>query len=377
MAHLKAQSTRRHLALLGPPLAVVRDCGWGWTLIEELPDPQAGSPAGEFVLLHEPTLRERGQWTALPGWLQAMRAQGVLVVLAHGDLAASELAHCFRAGLHDAVALQAPADQWRQILDQAAARGEILDAGRALQADSAQAQRQLQASQRLLRDEAAAEAQALLETQDQLTRAHDQLRDHMAQVSLLYKFGRELSLASNWDDTLREILAHLADFVGAAGGALVLQAASGGRFAPRQTYRWQEQSWDKVLLRITRQIDTGVASSLLAPGVFSGRAPRRRRPGADHRPAARAPGGEAGDPAAPVRQPGRAPARRSAQHLPFLQMVQVVLSEEIASAQMLDRLRDIGAFNTRVLETVSSGIWVCDAQGPRSSSTAPRACCWA
>ena len=52
-----------------------------------------------------------------------------------------------------------------------------------------------------------------------------------------------------------------------------------------------------------------------------------------------------------------------ARYLPFLQTVQVVLAEEIAGAQMLDRIRDIGAFNSRVLETISSAIWVVDEQG--------------
>ncbi len=47
----------------------------------------------------------------------------------------------------------------------------------------------------------------------------------------------------------------------------------------------------------------------------------------------------------------------------FLQMVQVMLSEEVAAAQMLDRLRDVSTFNTRLLETVSSAIWVCNGEG--------------
>jgi len=41
----------------------------------------------------------------------------------------------------------------------------------------------------------------------------------------------------------------------------------------------------------------------------------------------------------------------------------VVLAEEVAGAQMLDRIRDIGAFNARVLETVRSAIWVLDDTG--------------
>ncbi len=44
----------------------------------------------------------------------------------------------------------------------------------------------------------------------------------------------------------------------------------------------------------------------------------------------------------------------------FLKTVQVILSEEVAAAQMLDRMRELSIFNTRILETVRSGIWVID-----------------
>jgi two-component system, NtrC family, nitrogen regulation sensor histidine kinase GlnL len=362
MTHVSRETAGRRLYLVGPAIAALASCGWRAVPLADLPRPQALPDAGALLVVHAESLRAAGRWQDTPAWLPPLQEQGVLVILVHHDLAPDTLAACYRAGLHDAVATTAPPTVWREVLTRAGQRLDILAAGRELRDDSAAMHRQLAASRRQLRDEAAAETSALLEAQDQLERAHRQLHDHMAQVSLLYKFGRELSLASNWDDTLREILAHLADFVGAVGGAMILRATGGGRFAPRQTYRWQEQSWDKVLLRINSQIDAGVASSLLGPGVFQ---VGRREEAEQGRITA-----------LPLEHQGvrlgillllfanpEERRQRSAMHLPFLQMVQVVLSEEVASAQMLDRLRDIGTFNTRVLETVSSGIWVCDAQG--------------
>jgi signal transduction histidine kinase len=285
------------------------------------------------------------------------------VILVRTAATATELVRLYRAGLFDTVDAEAGASPWREVLARA---GRQLDERRAtatLRAHREATQQLLQDRRRRLRHESAAETAALLDAQSELEDANQRLADHMAQVSLLYRFGRELSQASNWDDTLREILVHLADFVGAAGAALVLRSAPGGPYAPRQTYRWQEASWDKVLLRITRQIDASVAGSLLAPGVVP--VGRRDDPGDGGRITA-----------LPLEHQGArlgillllfasAEERqdRTESLLPFLQMVQMVLSEEVASAQMLDRLRDISDFNTSVLQTVSSAIWVCDGGG--------------
>ncbi len=356
---------RRLASLYGPSKAPLAESAWSCRHLTALPTPAehgGDATALGLLLIHGPTLRRNIPWTDFLAWLSSWRDRNLTAVLVDDGLSAAEVAAGFRGGLFDATCEEPTAAQWRQLLDRAAQRLDRLTTGNALQAQAAGIQKQLQAQQRRLHDTAAAETGALLDAQAQLELVNRRLSDHMAQVSLLYKFGRELSLASNWDDTLREILSHLAEFVGAAGGALVLQTAGGDNVSPRQTYRWQEQAWDKVLLRITRQIDTGVASSLLAPGVFQ--------------VGQRDSDGEGRITALPLQHQGvrlgillllfanaQERRQRSASHLTFLQMVQVVLAEEIASAQMLDRLRDVGAFNTRVLETVSSGIWVCDAMG--------------
>ena len=332
----------------------------GWECLE-LPSWPDTAPRGDepvVTVVSEAMVTGAGRDAFVRG-LTARRDTGP-VILVRDRMDAGDLVLLYRAGLFDSLTADADDLQWRTVLDRAAERLAELGAGRGIQDDHALTQRLLRDSQRRLRDETAAETEALWQAQTELEQANQRLADHMAQVSLLYQFGRELSQAPNWDDTLREILANLAEFIGAVGGALVLRSASGGVYAPRQTYRWQEQSWDKVLLRITRQIDAGVASSLLAPGVFQvGRS-----------------GGGGRITALPLEHQGvrlgmllllfadaDERRQRTDTHLSFLQMVQVVLSEEVAGAQMLDRLRDIGAFNTRVLETVSSAIWVCDGEG--------------
>jgi len=327
--------------------------GWECLVVDAIPEAKAA--AGRLVCVSDSSQAELLE--SLPTLVES----GALVVLIHSHLEATTLAHLFRLGLFDALDLDLDPDTtWTQVLDRADKQLASHHAGQSLQAEHSLAQQLLKDGQRRVRHEAAAETAALLQAQADLEAANLRLNDHMAQVSLLYKFGRELSQAENWDDTLRDILANLAEYLGAAGGALVLRAAPGGPYAPRQTYRWQEKSWDKVLLRITRQIDTGVAGSLLAPGIFNvghGQEDSSERITAlplEHK------GVRLGMLLLLFAEPEDRQALLDA-HLAFLQMVQVVLSEEVAAAQMLDRLRDISAFNTSVLETVSSAIWVCDS----------------
>jgi signal transduction histidine kinase len=345
--------------LIGVPADIPALAGWECLELPAWPDaaPSGGEPV--LTVVSQQKISPADGWGVFARRLAGRRDAGP-VVLVRDTVEPGDLVLLFRAGLYDSITADADEAQWRTVLDRAAERLVELGAGRGIEDDHALTQRLLRDSQRRLRDETAAETEALLQAQADLEQANQRLADHMAQVSLLYQFGRELSQAPNWDDTLREILANLAEFIGAVGGALVLRSASGGVYAPRQTYRWQEQSWDKVLLRITTQIDAGVASSLLAPGIF--------QVGRDD--------GGGRITALPLEHQGvrlgmllllfaDAEERRARTdtHLSFLQMVQVVVSEEVAGAQMLDRLRDIGAFNTRVLETVSSAIWVCDGDG--------------
>ncbi|RKZ14754.1 hypothetical protein DRQ50_08470, partial [bacterium] len=225
----------------------------------------------------------------------------------------------------------------------------------------------LRQQRRQLGREAAGQADDLLRAQTELEAANERLTGAMAELSLLYRFGRKLSSARNWDDVLREILQKLADFVGAGGAALVLRSAPEGTYAPRQTWQWEESAWDRVLVSLQDQVDGAVAESIMAPGIF------RVDPDTDTDGAATSPRRIIALPLehqdlrlgylmllfASTGQRDAAAER----YLPFLQAVQVVLAEEVAGAQMLDRIRNIGTFNARVLETVSSAIWVIDAEG--------------
>jgi two-component system nitrogen regulation sensor histidine kinase GlnL len=340
------------------------DLGLQWLQASSSGDAAAVS---RLVFLHQDAFAGEEGTDDLVNWLESLNGLRApyLPIFLHGDLPADPLVRFFRAGLFDALVVPLDRSGWVNMLIRAERRLEIRQQGRLILATSGRTQDLLRNLRRQLGDQTARSASEMLRAQESLEAANRQLNEAMAELSLLYRFGRELSTAGNWDEVLREILKSLAGFTGARGSALILRSAPGGSYSPRQTWQWDESAWDKVIIELKDQVDTSIAESLLAPGVFKvdpgrpeeGRAGRRII-------------------ALPLEHQDirlgflllllADPAERdlvTQRYLPFLQAVQVVLSEEVASAQLLDRIRDIGAFNTRVLETVSSAIWVIDENG--------------
>ncbi len=324
-----------------------------------------GAARSRLVLIHQDLFAGQQGTERLADWLERVRALGapLLTVLLHGNLGAGTLVTFFRAGLFDALQLPVERADWVNMLIRAEKRLERRHQNRLILAASEETRDVLQRLRRELDGDEAEAAPELAMASESLEAANRQLTDAMAELSLLYRFGRELSTARNWDRVLRELLRNLSDFVGAGGAALILRSAPGGGYSPRQTWQWDETAWDKVLVNLNDQVDAAVSESIMAPGVF--RVDPRQSPGGGRRLIA-----------LPLEHQEirlgyllllfADPSHREAvsrRYLPFLQAVQVVLSEEVASAQMLDRIRDIGAFNARVLETVSSAIWVVAEDG--------------
>jgi signal transduction histidine kinase len=325
-------------------------------------------PPSRLLLLHQDTFAGQGGGDRLVSWLEDVSAlRGpFLPVLMHASLPAPQLVRFFRAGLFDALDVPVERSSWVNMLVRAEKRFALRQQSRLLLEETGQTHGLLRSLHREIGEKATRNAGELLRAQESLEAANQQLTEAMAELSLLYKFGRELSQAANWDGVLRQMLQNLADFVKAGGAALILRSAPGGPYSPRKTWHWEETAWDKVLVNLHDQVDDAVAESIMAPGVFSVDPDLS----ADHR------GRGKRIIALPLEfqdvrlgyllllfTTPEAREQVSSRYLPFLQTVQVVLSEEVAGAQMLDRIRDVGAFNTRVLETVSSAIWVVNEEG--------------
>ncbi len=326
-----------------------------------------GETKSHLIILHQDVFAAQDGADNLVGWLEDLHALRApfLPILLHGNLSADQLVRFFRAGLFDALSVPISNHDWVNMLIRAEKRLEFRHQSRLLLESTGKTTELMRSLRRQLGQEDANSTSELLRAQETLETANRQLNNDLDQLSLLYRFGRQLSAAKNWDQVLREILQNLADFVGAGGAALILRSAPGGTYSPRQTWHWDESSWDKVLVNLTDQVDDAVAESILAPGVFridsgenvsSGQGRRIIALPLIHHDI------RLGYMLLLFADPEER-EKASQRFLSFLQAVQVMLSEEVAGAQMLDRIREIGVFNARVLETVSSSIWVIDEIG--------------
>ncbi len=290
---------------------------------------------------------------------------GLFTVLVSEPPCASACALLYENGLGALLAAPVQAQSWERVLSRLAARRLAAAQRLELRRQSEETARRLQAHRRALQEQLARVGEELIGAQQRLEAANRSLTHHVSQLSLLYKFGRELSQASNWDEALHGLLGSLSDFLGAGGAALVLRAGSGMPCRARQTYRGEDAAWERVLLRLEDHLRQAAAQRLSADVMqFQSEAlPSRGRARSVTALPLEHQGVSLGFlllldlPAA--REAGAAEAGR----LPFLQAVQVILAEEVAGAQMLDRLRELSSFNAQVLETVRSGIWVLDEQG--------------
>jgi signal transduction histidine kinase len=325
------------------------------------------SARSRLIILHQDAFAGKSGSDQLCGWLEDVVAsvKSCLPILLHADLSSDTLVSFFRAGLFDALSVPLTRANWVNMMVRAERKLEFRHQSQLILEHTGETREKLQNLRREIDDHTVRATSELLHSQESLQAANQQLAAAMDELSLLYQFGRKLSTARNWDLVLRELLKSLGDFVGSGGAALVLRSAQGGSYSPRQTWQWEESSWDKVLVNLQDQVNDAMAESMMAPGVFNifpNKEPRQE-----------------GGPriiALPLEHQNvrlgfllllfGTPAHRdtaSRKFLPFLQTIQVMLGEEIASAQMLDRIRYIGKFNSRVLETVKSSIWVIDEEG--------------
>jgi PAS domain S-box-containing protein len=278
---------------------------------------------------------------------------------------ASEIVACARAGAIDWLPLPIELARLRGLGAQTELRERVRSEQRELMRDLVRRGQDRESERRDLNRQLAAMAEQLAESHRSLASANAELKNHVDQLGVLYRIGRELSVQRNWDEALRALLHELCDFLGADAAALLLFSRRGERLAVRSA-----RGVDAARLK-------AASSVLLARGqeaeqsteLVGLEALRNGQPAACH--AARASWSET---AVPLRHHGASLGHLvvwkdyvDAAHFErdrfFLTTVQSILADEVATAQAMNELRRVQELHRRILDHVGSAVFTLDRDG--------------
>jgi hypothetical protein len=314
-----------------------------------------------LLIIHQDAFAGHDGAGRLTTWLDdvtSLRAP-LLPVLLHGDLPAMQLVEFFRAGLFDALAVPVARADWVNMLIRAEKQIERRHRGRLLLASSGRTRETLRQLQRELGDPEESPAELLqgarqpADGQPAIERSDGRVVAALPLRSRVER-GQQLGRGAARDPAQPDRFCRRRRR--RAGAARCSRVAPTRRGRPGNGTRARGTRCSSICR--TRSTRRSPRASW-RPGIF------RVEPG-------RSPGDAAGQRliALPLEhQDVRlgyllllfvSPETREAvsrRYLPFLQAVRLVLAEEIAGAQHSDRVREVGAFNARVLQTVSSAIW--------------------
>ena len=279
-------------------------------------------------------------------------------VLLYDQIDASLLMSMIRSGLFEAVSTKSDSEHQKSVFTRAIATAEARVAAILLNQQHKSTSKMMLKHRDSLRERIEKADDGLVSSHNKLERTLTELNDQMAQLSLLYKFGRELSSASNWDKTLENMLENLAGFVEAKGAALVLRPSPESPFSPRKTFHWDEPNLQNMLDRLETEREKLASDQVASHGTFLVKADGEGSP-----PVSALPLDHKSICLGYLLLLGFGDSEQESKYLPLLNAIQIILAEEVASAQMLDRMRELSTFNSQVLETVNSGIWVLDQDG--------------
>ena len=278
---------------------------------------------------------------------------------------ASEIVACARAGAIDWLALPIEAERLRGLGAQTELRERVRNEQRELMRDLTRRGQDRESERRDLNRQLAAMAEQLADSHRSLAQANAELKNHVDQLGVLYRIGRELSVQRNWDDALRALLLELCEFLGADAAALLLFSRRGERLAVRSSRgvdAAQLREASSVLLsrgQLAEQSTELVALEALRAGEPAACAKQH---------------GAWRESAVPLRHHG-APlghlvvwkSYAGAAHFErdrfFLTTVQSILADEVATAQAMNELRRVQELHRRILDHVGSGVFTLDKDG--------------
>ncbi len=246
--------------------------------------------------------------------------------------------------------------------------GEAVDAAAQharLRSESDRVLARLEAQNRKLEEGKEALARELASINDELRHANESLKRHVTRLRVLYQMGRDISSNENWSDALDRFLMAFCKYLEAEGAALLLFSNNALELKVRTAYQLETPFLDGAIERLAGW----QRRDLLPTEIFAldGAAPDGVRTCLSMTV-------RWAHTAVPllyksrwlgflvVRKPYRS-RKAYVNDYHFINTIQTILSEEVANAVNISRLRQLKDFNETVLENMNGGVLTTDAAG--------------
>jgi PAS domain S-box-containing protein len=246
--------------------------------------------------------------------------------------------------------------------------GEVVEAAYGhiqLARENEQALRRLEHANKQLEENKKELNDRILDMNERLTKTNESLKKHVTRLKMLYQIGRDISSNENWSDALDRFLMALCKYLDASGTMLLMFSDAGRSLKVRTSFHMNPELVEDAvsMLLETQRLDK------LPSEVFHLESCRDDNPRTclgmkdpwEHT-------------VIPLLYKGRwlgfliiekpYRSRRDYMHdYHFINTIQTILTEEVANAVNISRLRNLTRFNETVLENINSGVLTTDRNG--------------
>jgi two-component system, NtrC family, nitrogen regulation sensor histidine kinase GlnL len=205
----------------------------------------------------------------------------------------------------------------------------------------------------------------LAEPGQELDDLHRQLTRRISQLSTLYQLGLDLSSQSNWDHALEHFLATSVNTLKFSGVSLLLWSFEGRRLSSRASLHLDEDQLEEAIATIKdlgpkERLGMGIAA-LVDGNILTERELETREQPWDLTVIPLVHGEDAQGYL--IYRKHYAREKAFDQDFHFLKTVQTILSEELAHAKAIHKLKKLGEFNRTVLDSIRAAVIAVDGFG--------------
>lgn len=205
----------------------------------------------------------------------------------------------------------------------------------------------------------------VVKANEDLGQAKDSLNRHVTRLKMLFQMGRDISSNENWSDALDRFLMALCKYMEAEGSALLMFSFGGKVLQVRTSYNMEMKYLQTAVnLLIEAQKKDRLQTEVFTLDSLAEEAPQ----------SCLSAKGSWSNSAIPLLYKGMwlgflvlrkkyASKRQYLDDYHFLTTVQTILTEEVANAVNISRLRNLKDFNETILDNINNGVLKTDRSG--------------